>query len=70
MCSVDEAVSMLQQVALWEQLDRQAKRSAQLDSLKILPIMQVACTLAVAEEACEFEHRDLHWGSVNFVLPS
>ena len=26
--------------------------------------MQVAHTLAVAEEAMEFEHRDLHWGNV------
>ena len=26
--------------------------------------MKVAHTLAVAEEAMEFEHRDLHWGNV------
>ena len=26
--------------------------------------MQVAHTLAVAEEAMDFEHRDLHWGNV------
>lgn len=27
-------------------------------------LLQTAFTLAVAEEACEFEHRDLHWGNV------
>ena len=26
--------------------------------------MQTALTLAVAEEAVEFEHRDLHWGNL------
>lgn len=27
-------------------------------------LVQTALTLAVAEEGCEFEHRDLHWGNV------
>ena len=27
-------------------------------------LMQVTMTLAVAEESCQFEHRDLHWGNL------
>ena len=26
--------------------------------------LQVALTVGVAEEACQFEHRDLHWGNL------
>lgn len=26
--------------------------------------VQVALTVGVAEEACQFEHRDLHWGNL------
>lgn len=25
---------------------------------------QIALTVGVAEEACQFEHRDLHWGNL------
>ena len=27
-------------------------------------LLQITVALAVAEEACGFEHRDLHWGNV------
>jgi len=30
-------------------------------------LMQLTMTLAVAEEACQFEHRDLHWGNLLIV---
>lgn len=30
----------------------------------IVELLQVALAVGVAEEACQFEHRDLHWGNL------
>lgn len=44
-------------------IDLEAFKPRSFDEIKSI-LMQVSLTLAVAENACEFEHRDLHWGNI------
>jgi len=43
--------------------DLETFKPRNFDEVKSI-LLQVALTLAVAENACQFEHRDLHWGNV------
>ncbi len=44
-------------------IDLESFKPRNFDEVKSI-LLQVALTLAVAENACQFEHRDLHWGNV------
>ena len=44
-------------------VDLESFKPRNFDEVKSI-LLQVALTLAVAENACQFEHRDLHWGNV------
>lgn len=44
-------------------IDLETFKPRNFDEVKSI-LLQVALTLAVAENACQFEHRDLHWGNV------
>ena len=43
--------------------DLETFKPRNFDEVKSI-LLQVALALAVAENACQFEHRDLHWGNV------
>ena len=45
----------------WQEIERVMIGKASFD---LLEAVQTALTLATGEEACEFEHRDLHWGNI------
>lgn len=44
-------------------VDLESFKPRNFDEVKSI-LLQVALTLAVAENACQFEHRDLHWGNI------
>lgn len=44
-------------------IDLEGFKPRSFDEIKSI-LLQTVLTLAVAENACEFEHRDLHWGNI------